>query len=103
MRLALGARKVDQKWEKGVPESFSGLFGFCFDGFVGLKKELNRGYWNRDRPSVAEEVQRGRMRLRWLLRGFRGGIAALKIWGMFIDSMINGGRDVMSCVHEEER
>lgn len=51
---------------------------------------MNRGYWNRDRPSVAEDVQMGTMRLRLLLRGFRGGIAALKIWGMFIDSMING-------------
>lgn len=43
----------------------------------GRRKALNRGYWNRDRPTVADEVQRGRMRPRWLPRGCNGGIFVL--------------------------
>lgn len=50
------------------------------EGWVGVRKELNMGYWRRAKPTVAEEVQRGRMRPKWPALGWRAGIVALSFW-----------------------
>lgn len=67
MRLALGTRKVCQKEESGMPEIFTAvvssvrlMIGFGRGG--AARKELKRGYWKIERPRVAADVQRGRMR-----------------------------------------
>lgn len=80
MRVLAGARKEDQKWERGRPEILvRGLASSVLSLVLplcsfGCRKAKKRGYWRRVMPRVAEEVQRGRMRPRWPLRGWWEGI-----------------------------
>lgn len=66
MRVLAGARKEDQKRERGRPEilvvvlasSVLLLLVLLLCSF-GCRKAKNRGYWRRVMPRVAEEVQGG--------------------------------------------